>query len=124
MFQCLFFCCQETKLDKPNTVCLDDPIHFKEKKVENQNYTTQANINQIYTEEPYQKNNNNGSENQNFFHNNMLLTNNQLFINENTLYNNTNPTHPILTINNINNININLQRKSFSKEPTNKIIRK
>ena len=118
MFQCLFFCCQETKLDQPNTVCLDDPIHFKEKKVENQNYTTQANNNQMYTEEPYQKNNNNGSENQNFFHNNVLLTNNPLFLNENALYNNTNPSHPILTINNINNININLHRKSFSKEPT------
>jgi hypothetical protein len=37
---------------------------------------------------------------------------------DNALYNSSNTNGPILTINNINNININLHRNSFSKEPT------
>jgi hypothetical protein len=118
MMQYLFFCCQSKQLDHPNTICIDDPINFKEEKNDNINCTTQTNNNQINTEEPFKKNNNKESDNHNFFQNNLLLTNNQLFLNENALYNNANSTHPILTINNINNININLNRKSFTKEQT------
>ena len=117
MFQYLFFCCQEKQKDKPNTVTLEDVISLNQKNNENRNNTTTANNNQNNIEESF-INNNNEMENKQFYQNGVLLSNKGLFVNENTLYNNTNPTAPILTINNINNININLQRNSFSKEPT------
>ena len=117
MFQYLFFCCQEKQKDQPNTVTLEDVISLNQKNNENRNNTTTANNNQNNIEESF-INNNNEMENKQFYQNGVLLSNKGLFVNENTLYNNTNPTAPILTINNINNININLQRNSFSKEPT------
>ena len=125
MLKCLFFCCHE-KEKEPNTVSLEDVINLKEKKQENINYTTQDNNNnQNNIEENYNNNNDNNSnnneiENKNFYQNGVLLNNNGLFINENNLYNNNNtsPSPPILTINNINNINISLHRNSYSKEPT------
>ena len=117
MFQYLFFCCQEKQKDQPNTVTLEDVISLNQKNNENRNNTTAANNNQNNIEESF-INNNNEMENKQFYQNGVLLSNKGLFVNENTLYNNTNPTAPILTINNINNININLQRNSFSKEPT------
>ena len=92
-------------------------ISLNQKNNENRNNTTTANNNQNNIEESF-INNNNEMENKQFYQNGVLLSNKGLFVNENTLYNNTNPTAPILTINNINNININLQRNSFSKEPT------
>ena len=117
MFQYLFFCCQEKQKDQPNTVTLEDVISLNQKNNENRNNTTTANNIQNNIEESF-INNNNEMENKQFYQNGVLLSNKGLFVNENTLYNNTNPTAPILTINNINNININLQRNSFSKEPT------
>ena len=118
MFQYLFFCCQEKQKDQPNTITLEDVISLKPKNNnETINNTTQANNNPNIMEGTY-NNNNNEMENKNFYQNGVLLSNKGLFVNDNTLYNNTSPTTPILTINNINNININLQRNSFSKEPT------
>ena len=114
MFQYLFFCCQENQKDQPNTVTLEDVISQNQKN--NLNFTTQANNNQNNIEESF-INNSKEAENK-FYPNGVLLNNKGLFVNENSLYNSTNPTTPILTINNINNININLQRNSFSKEPT------
>ena len=119
MFQCLFFCCQEKQKEQPNTVSLEDVINLKN-NTENINNTTQANNNnnpnnQNNAEEIY---NNNDSENRQFLQSGVLINNKGLFLNENNLYNTTNPSGPILTINNINNININVQRDSFSKEPT------
>ena len=116
MLNCLFFCCHEKEKDQPNTVSLEDVINQKQRNLENVNITTQT-MNQNNIEESF-INNNNEMENKQFYQNGVLLSNKGLFVNENTLYNNTNPTAPILTINNINNININLQRNSFSKEPT------
>ena len=116
MFQCLFLCCQENQKDQPNTVSLEDVISPNQKNADNLNYTTQANNSPNIIEESF-INNNKDTENK-FYQNGVLLSNQGLFVNENTLYNNTNPTTPILTINNINNININLQRNSFSKETT------
>ena len=119
MFQYLFFCCQENQKEKTKTVFLDDIINHKEENIENINYTTQANNNQNNIEEPYKNNNNNEIENKRFCQNDVVLNNKNFFINENNIYNNKNSSTQILTINNINNININVQqRKSFSKEPT------
>ena len=120
MLQCLFFCCQEKQKEQPNTVLIEDVINKKQNLTESINYATQVNNNQNITEEPY---NNNETENKPFCQNGVLLSNAGLFINDNNLYASTNPTTPILTINNINNININLQRNNFSKEPT-KILEK
>ena len=123
MFQYLFFCCQENQKENTNTVLLDNIINNKEENVENINYTTQANNNQNDIEEPYKNNNNNNNnekekENKQFFENGVILNNKNFFINENNIFNNKNSSTQILTINNINNININFQqRKSFSKEP-------
>ena len=116
MFQYLFFCCQEKQKEHSNTVSLEDVISHKQNITENPNYTTQANNNPNIIEETY--NNNNEIENKQFYPNGVLLNNNGLFVNENNLYNTTNPATPILTINNINNININVDREAFSKEPT------
>ena len=116
MFQYLFFCCQEKQKEHSNTVSLEDVISHKQNITENPNYTTQANNNPNIIEETY--NNNNEIENKQFYPNGVLLNNNSLFVNENNLYNTTNPATPILTINNINNININVDREAFSKEPT------
>ena len=119
MLQYLFFCCQEKQKDQPNTITLEDVISLKQKNNnETINNTTQANNAQNIIEGVYNNNNNNSSsnkemENKNFYHNGVLLSNKGLFVNENTLYNNANSNTPILTINNINNININLQRNSL-----------
>ena len=115
MFQYLYFCCQENQKDQPNTVSLEDVISHNQKNTDNLNYTTQGNNNPNIIEESY-INNNKDTESK-FYQNDVLISNNGLFVNENSLYNNTNPAQPILTINNINNININVQRNSFSKEP-------
>jgi hypothetical protein len=123
MLNCLFFCCHEKEKEQPNTVSLEDVIKLKEKSQENINNTTQGNnIIQNNIEENNNdddnNNNNNESENKNFYQNGVLLNSNGIFINENNLYNNNSSSPPILTINNINNININLHRNSYSKEPT------
>ena len=124
MLQYLFFCCQEKQKDQPNTITLEDVISLKPKNNnETINNTTQANNTQNIIEGAY-NNNNNEMENNNFYQNGVLLSNKGLFVNDNTLYNNTNPTTPILTINNINNININLQRNSFSKRPNRLLLEK
>ena len=122
MFQYLFFCCQEKQKDQPNTVTLEDVIKHKQKNTNNNNYPTQSNNGQNNIEEAFNSKNNE-TENNQFYQSGVLVNNNGLFANENSLYNNTNQATPILTINNINNININLQRNSFSKEPT-KLLRK
>ena len=125
MFQYLFFCCQEKQKDQPNTITLEDVISLKPKNNnETINNTTQANNTQNIIEGAYNNNNNNEMENKNFYQNGVLLSNKGLFVNDNTLYNNTSPTTPILTINNINNININLQRNSFSKVPNRLLLEK
>ena len=121
MFQCLFFCCQENKKEQLNTVSLEDIISNKQKMTENVNYATQANNNQNIIKEVYK--NNNETENKSFYPNGVLLNNTGIFVNDNNLYNNNNQAAKILTINNINNININLERNSFSKNPT-KILNK
>ena len=115
MFQYLYFCCQENQKDQPNTVSLEDVISHNQKNTDNLNYTTQGNNNPNIIEESY-INNNKDTESK-FYQNDVLISNKGLFINENALYNNTNQAQPILTINNINNININVQRNSFSKDP-------
>ena len=121
MFSYLFFCCQDNQKEQPNTVSLEDVINQKQRNLENVNITTQT-MNQNNIEETY--NNEKEDENKPFYPNGVLLKNNGLYINENTLYNNTNPSTPILTINNINNININIPRNSFSKEQTKGIEKK
>jgi len=114
MFQSLCFCYQANEKDKPNTITLEDPNIQNVKNDEKLNSETQPNNNKNLTEEDY---NNKETENK-FYQNGVLVNNNGIFMKDNTLYNSSNTNGPILTINNINNININLQRNSFSKEPT------
>jgi len=114
MFQSLCFCYQANEKDKPNTITLEDPNIQNVKNDEKLNSETQPNNNKNITEEDY---NNKETENK-FYQNGVLVNNNGIFMKDNTLYNSSNTNGPILTINNINNININLQRNSFSKEPT------
>ena len=113
MFQFLFLCCQE-KQKESNTVSLEDVISLKPKCCENVNNTTTANNIQNIKEDAY-NNNNNEIENNHLYQNDYLINNKGLFVNENTIYNNTNPITPILNINNINNININLKRNSIDQ---------
>jgi len=115
MFQNLCFCLQANEKDKPNTITLEDPNIQNTKNDEKLIPETQPNNNKNITEEEY---NNKETENNKFFQNGVLVNNNGIFMKDNTLYNSSNTNGPILTINNINNININLQRNSFSKEPT------
>ena len=114
MFQSLCFCYQANEKDKPNTITLEDPNIQNVKNDEKLNSETQPNNTKNLTEEDY---NNKETENK-FYQNGVLVNNNGIFMKDNTLYNSSNTNGPILTINNINNININLQRNSFSKEPT------
>ena len=114
MLKYFFFCCDEEQKEHANTISLEDVISLKPKDNENLNFTTQANKSQINIEE-ISNNNNNEKEIKNFYQSDFLHSNKELYINENTIYNNTNSNAPILTINNINNININLQRNSFDK---------
>ena len=106
---------QANEKDKPNTITLEDPNIQNTKNDEKLIPETQPNNNKNITEEEY---NNKETENNKFFQNGVLVNNNGIFMKDNTLYNSSNTNGPILTINNINNININLQRNSFSKEPT------
>ena len=115
MFQNLCFCLQANEKDKPNTITLEDPNIQNTKNDEKLIPETQPNNNKNITEEEY---NNKETENNKFYQNGVLVNNNGIFMKDNTLYNSSNTNGPILTINNINNININLQRNSFSKEPT------
>jgi len=115
MFQNLCFCLQANEKDKPNTITLEDPNIQNTKNDEKLIPETQPNNNKNITEEEY---NNKETENNKFYQNGVLVNNNGIFMKDNTLYNSSNTNCPILTINNINNININLQRNSFSKEPT------
>ena len=115
MFQNLCFCLQANEKDKPNTITLEDPNIQITKNDEKLIPETQPNNNKNITEEEY---NNKETEKNKFYQNGVLVNNNGIFMKDNTLYNSSNTNGPILTINNINNININLQRNSFSKEPT------
>ena len=113
MLQSLFFCCQSNDKDQPDTITLEEGFNNNTKNTNNINQTTQDNTIQNNVEETYNKEN---IEDKQFYPTGVLLGNKGIFMNDN-LYNTTNPS-PILTINNINNININFQRNSFSKEPT------
>lgn len=108
MFHNLCFCFQANEKDKPNTITLEENNKNDEKLIPE----TQENNNKNIIED------NKETENNQFYQNGVLVNNNGIFMKENTLYNSSNTNGPILTINNINNININLQRNSFSKEPT------
>ena len=114
MLQSLCFCYQANEKDKPNTITLEDPNIQNTKNDEKLNSETQPNNNKNITEEDY---NNKETENK-FYQNGVLVNNNGIFMKDNTLYNSSNTNGPILTINNINNININIKRNNFSKEPT------
>ena len=115
MFQNLCFCLQSNDKDKPNTITLEDAIIQNTKNDEKLNTESQPINNKNIMEEEF---NNKETENNKFYQNGVLVNNNGVFMKDNTLYNSSNTNGPILTINNINNININLQRNSFSKEPT------
>ena len=115
MFQNFCFCLQANEKDKPNTITLEDPNIQNTKNDEKLIPETQPNNNKNITEGEY---NDKETENNKFYQNGVLVNNNGIFMKDNTLYNSSNTNGPILTINNINNININLQRNSFSKEPT------
>ena len=115
MFQNLCFCLQSNDKDKPNTITLEDAIIQNTKNDEKLNTESQPINNKNIMEEEF---NNKETENNKFYQNGVLVNNNGIFMKDNTLYNSSNTNGPILTINNINNININLQRNSFSKEPT------
>ena len=114
MFQFLYFCCQGKEKEQPHTILLEDNINQNSKNMDNINNITQANNYQNNMEDT----SNNNNKNTEFYPNDIILNNKGILMKENNLYNNTNPNPQILTINNINNININLQRNSFSKEPT------
>ena len=111
MFHNFCFCFQSNEKDKPNTITLEEDIIQNSKNDEKLNSEKQPNI----MEEEY---NNKETENNKFYQNGTLANNNGIFMKDNALYNSSNTNGPILTINNINNININLHRNSFSKEPT------
>jgi hypothetical protein len=113
MLQSIFFCCQSNDKEQPDTITLEERNNNNTKNTNNINQTTQDNTIQKNVEETY---NNNNIENKQFYPTGVLLGDKGIFMNDNS-YNNTNPS-PIFTINNINNININFQRNSFSKEPT------
>ena len=113
MLQSIFFCCQSNDKEQPDTITLEERNNNNTKNTNNINQTTQDNTIQKNKEETY---NNNNIENKQFYPTGVLLGDKGIFMNDNS-YNNTNPS-PIFTINNINNININFQRNSFSKEPT------
>lgn len=113
MLQSLFFCCQSEDKDQPDTITLEEGFNNNIKNTTNINQTTQDNIVQKNIEETY---NNDNIEDKQYYPAGVLLGNKGIFMNDN-LYNSTSPS-PIFTINNINNININFQRNSFSKEPT------
>ena len=117
MLDYLFLCCQSKDKDQPNTVTLEDVINNNNSKnAGNMNNTTSQDNNNINNKEEIIGQN----KDTEFFPNGVILNDKGFFMNESNLYNKTtNPNNaPILTINNINNININLQRNSFSKEPT------
>ena len=113
MLQSLFFCCQSNDKDQPDTITLEEGTNNNIKNTNNVNQTTQDNVIQKNIEETY---NNENIEDKQFYPKGVLLGNKGILMNDN-IYNTTNPS-PIFTINNINNININFQRNSFSKEPT------
>ena len=115
MFHNLCFCYQANEKDKPNTITLEEDIIQNTKNDEKLNTESQPINNKNIMEEEF---NNKETENNKFYQNGVLVNNNGVFMKDNTLYNSSNTNGPILTINNINNININLQRNSFSKEPT------
>ena len=115
MFQNLCFCFQSNEKDKPNTITLEEDIIQNTKNDEKLNSEKQPNINKTLMEEEY---NNKETENNKLYQNGTIANNNGIFMKDNALYNSSNTNGPILTINNINNININLHRNSFSKEPT------
>ena len=115
MFHNFCFCFQSNEKDKPNTITLEEDIIQNTKNDEKLNSEKQPNINKTLMEEEY---NNKETENNKFYQNGTLANNNGIFMKDNALYNSSNTNGPILTINNINNININLHRNSFSKEPT------
>ena len=127
MFQYLFFCCSTKEKDNFHTVSLEDinannPLITKNSS--NINCITQSNNNALFTETinnnikiPNEKEDNNENSNKNKDNNEInddnadnILSQNNKEINDinNTIFNNPVPKTHILTINNINNININI----------------
>ena len=127
MFQYLFFCCSNTQKDQHKTVSLEDininnPLITKNTS---NNNITQSNNNCLFTEtNNYIKINeekhkeNEKEENDNIIDNenrNIGNDKNEEIINENTVFKSPVSETHILTINNINNININFHSEDKLK---------
>ena len=128
MFQYLFFCCSTNQKDQPHTVSLEDintnnPLITK--NTSNNNYITQSNNNGLFTEtnndiKINEEKQNDKEENDDINDNeniNIDKNKNEEIINENTIFKNPMSKTHFLTINNINNININFHTEDKSNAP-------
>lgn len=132
MFQYLFFCCSTNQKDQPHTVSLED-ININNplitKNTSNNNYITQSNnglftetnndikINEEKQKENEKEENDDNDDNNENENGNIDNDKHGEIINENTIFKNPISKTHILTINNINNININIHGEDKLNTP-------